>query len=392
LIKRHIESFAHYFCTMSTTPYQQCSRCVMDTTDPEIRFNEAGECNHCNEFLDKRARHKYQGESSDLELARLVEEMKAAGKGAEYDCVVGLSGGIDSCYAAYIARQHGLRVLAVHLDNGWNSEEAVQNIRKIAQKLKVGYESYVLDWEEFKDIQIAFLRASVPEADTPTDIAILSALHKVAAKHGVKHIISGGNFATEGILPKHWHYNAKDLRYFNHIYKKFGKGKLKTFPTFGFKAEMYYKLVKRIRMVYLLNYVPYEKDKTIDFLQKELDWKYYGGKHYESKYTGFIQSYYLYTKFGIDYRRATFSSQICTGEVSREEALEVLKHLPYDPVKVEDEKKYIAKKLGFSIDEFEELLKLPPHWYSDYPNDEKRLTFIYDTYRKLFKKEKLASF
>jgi N-acetyl sugar amidotransferase len=372
--------------------YQQCTRCVMDTTDPEIRFNEAGECNHCTEFIEKRAQHKYQGASSDRVLDRLVAEMKAAGKGKQYDCVVGLSGGIDSCYAAYIARQHGLRVLAVHMDNGWNSEEAVQNIRKIAQKLQVGYESYVLDWVEFREIQLAFLKASVPEADTPTDIAILSALHKVAAKHGIKHIISGGNFATEGILPKHWHYNAKDLHYFKHIFRKFGKGRMKTFPTFGFQTEMYYKLVKGIRMVYLLNYIPYEKDKTIDFLQKELDWKYYGGKHYESKYTGFIQSYYLYTKFGIDYRRATFSSQICTGEVKREEALEVLNKLPFDPVKVEEEKKYIAKKLAISLEEFERILNLPSHWYSDYPNDEKRLSFIYNSYRKLFKKEKLASF
>jgi 7-cyano-7-deazaguanine synthase in queuosine biosynthesis len=263
----------------------------MDTTDPLIFFDEKGQCNHCTEFLDKRARHQYRGAVSDEALQAIIAEMKHAGAGKEYDCVVGLSGGIDSCYAAYICRQHGLRVLAVHMDNGWNSEEAVQNIRTIAEKLQVGYESYVLDWEEFKDLQLAFLKASVPEADTPTDIAILASLHKVAAQYGVKYIISGGNFATEGILPKCWHYNAKDLRYFNHIQKKFGTRKLRKFPTFGFQKEMYYKLVKRMKMVYMLNLVPYDKDATMSFLQKELDWKYYGGKHYESKYTGFIQSY-----------------------------------------------------------------------------------------------------
>jgi N-acetyl sugar amidotransferase len=364
----------------------------MDSTDPLITFNDKGECNHCVEFIEKRALHKYRGEESDRQLEQVIAEMKTAGKGRSYDCVVGLSGGIDSCYAAYIAKQHGLRILAVHLDNGWNSEEAVQNIRVIAKKLGISYESYVLDWEEFRDLQLAFLKASVPEADTPTDIAILSALHKVAAKHGVRYIISGGNFATEGILPKHWHYNAKDLRYFQHIYKSFGTKRLRKFPTFGYVSEMYYKLVKRITMVYLLNYVPYEKDKTIDFLTRELDWKYYGGKHYESLYTGFIQSYYLFTKFGIDYRRATFSSQICTGEVSREEALEVLKTPPYNPEKAESEKKYIAKKLGISQEEFEKLLQAPGKWYTDYPNDEKKLAFIYNTYRKIFKKEKLASF
>jgi N-acetyl sugar amidotransferase len=342
--------------------------------------------------LDKRARHQYRGSESDEALKAIVAEMKRAGTGKEYDCVVGLSGGIDSCYAAYIARQHGLRVLAVHMDNGWNSEEAVQNIRTIAEKLQVGYESYVLDWEEFKDLQLAFLKASVPEADTPTDIAILASLHKVAAQYGVKYIISGGNFATEGILPKCWHYNAKDLRYFNHIQKKFGTRKLRKFPTFGFKKEMYYKLVKRMKMVYMLNFVPYDKEATMAFLQKELDWKYYGGKHYESKYTGFIQSYYLFEKFGIDYRRATLSSQICAGAIEREEALKQLVSKPYDDVKTAEEKKYIAKKLGVSLEEFESILQLPAHWYWEYPNDEKRLSFIYNSYRKLFGKEKLASF
>lgn len=377
---------------MNSPIYQLCTRCVMDTTDPDISFDDLGQCNHCTEFINKRSLFNYKGAESDLELNRWLTEIKAAGKGKEFDCVVGLSGGVDSSYAAYVARQNGLRVLAVHMDNGWNSEEAVLNIKNIARKLDVAYESYVLDWEEFKDLQLAFLKASVPEADTPTDIAILSALHKVAAKYGIKYIISGGNFATEGILPKHWHYNAKDLTYFNHIYKKFGMGRLRKFPTFGFKSEMYYKLVKGIKMVYLLNYVPFDKDQAMKLLERELDWKYYGGKHYESKYTGFIQSYYLFVKFGIDYRRATFSSQICVGAIDRDKALEELKTKPFNDEKALDEKKYIAKKLGVSLEEFEKILQQPSHWYTDYPNDEKRLSFIYNTYRKLFKKEKLGSF
>jgi tRNA(Ile)-lysidine synthase TilS/MesJ len=191
----------------------------MDTTDPDIRFNDNGICNHCTDFLLIRSHHNYKGAQTDQEFAELIQQIKRNGQGKKYDCVVGLSGGIDSSYAAFIAKREGLRVLGVHLDNGWNSEEAVLNIKNIARILGVDYESYVLDWEEFKEIQLAFLKASVPEADTPTDIAILSALHKVAAKYGVKHIISGGNFATEGILPKSWHYNAKDLTYFKHIHK-----------------------------------------------------------------------------------------------------------------------------------------------------------------------------
>lgn len=377
---------------MINNAYQICTRCVMDTTDPEIVFDNLGHCNHCNDFLNKRLKHKYQGESSDLAFQKLIADMKKAGKDKEYDCIMGVSGGVDSSYAALIGKKHGLRILGVHMDNGWNSEEAVLNIRNIAQKLGIDYESDVLDWEEFKDLQLSFLKASVPEAETPTDIAIPAAMHKLAAKYGVKYIVSGGNFATEGILPKIWHYDAKDLTYLSHIHKTFGKVRLKHFQTFGFLKEIYYKVFKGIKMVYLLNYVDYSKDNAMQVLKEELDWRYYGGKHYESKYTGFIQSYYLYNKFGIDYRRATLASQICTGDKTREEALEELKTLPYNDEKVALEKQYIAKKLGISLDEFEKIIQLPPKYYSDYPNDEKRLRFIYDTYRKIFKKEKLGSF
>lgn len=377
---------------MKPRSYQQCTRCVMDTTDPEISFDESGYCNNCAEFLDKRIKHKYQGEESDKALEHVIEDIKRAGKGREYDCVIGLSGGIDSSYAAAIAKQKGLRVLAVHLDNGWNSEEAVMNIKNIARKLEIDYESYVLDWEEFRDLQLAFLKASVPEAETPTDMAIPAAWHYYAAKYDIKYIISGGNFATEGILPRSWHYNAKDMKYFNHIQKTFGSKRLEGFPTFGFQKEMYYKLVRGINIVYLLNYVPYAKQDAMEYLKEKLEWKFYGGKHYESKYTGFIQSYYLYEKFQIDYRRATLSAQICTREVSRDEALEELQDKPYNSSKVEDEKQYISKKLQLSKDEFEKILNLPGKYFWDYPNDEKKLKFIYDSYRKLFRKEKLGNF
>ena len=372
--------------------YQICSRCVMDTTDPAITFNEQGHCNHCTEFIEKRAHFSYKGAESDQALENLIQQIKVQGKGKEFDCIVGLSGGVDSSYTAWKAKQLGLRVLGVHMDNGWNSIEANQNIRNLASKLQIEYECVVLDWQEFKQIQRAFLKASVPEADTPTDIAILSVLHRIAAKHGVKYILSGGNFATEGILPKHWHYNAKDLRYFSHICQSFGSVRLKSFPTFGFMRETYYKIFKGLRMIYFLNYVPFDKNESITLLKRELDWQDYGGKHYESKYTGFIQAYYLFNKFNIDYRRATYSSQICAGAVDRMEAIEGLKLQPYNNEKVEQEIKYIAKKLDFSEAEFKEILALAPHWYSDYPNDEAKLNFVYNLYRKLFKKEKLASF
>jgi N-acetyl sugar amidotransferase len=364
----------------------------MDTSDPDITFDENGFCNHCNEFLNKRSKFVYQGDKSDRELERFVQDMKNAGKGKKYDCVIGMSGGIDSSYAALIAKQKGLRVLAVHLDNGWNSDDAVVNIKNVAANLDIDYMSYVLDWEEFKDLQLAFLKASVPEAETPTDIAIPAALHKVAAKYGVKYIISGGNFATEGILPSLWHYNARDTKYLKNIQRTFGSKKLKSFPLFGFHHEMYYKLFKGMKIIYLLNYVPYSKESAMDILKKDLGWRYYGGKHHESKYTSFIQSYYLFKKFPIDYRRATYSTLICTGQMSREQALDELTTLPYKPEIVEIEKKYIAKKLGIDLDELEAIIELPPKWYRDYPNDEKFLGFIYDTYRRLYNKEKSYNF
>jgi N-acetyl sugar amidotransferase len=364
----------------------------MDTTDPQIIFDKNGHCNHCIEFLSVRNKYKYRGEESDQRLEKIIEKIKLAGKGNDYDCIVGLSGGVDSSYLAYICKEKGLRVLAVHMDNGWSSEEAVLNIKNITNKLGIDYESYVLNWEEFKDLQLAFLKASVPEADTPTDIAILGALHHFASKYNVKYILSGGNMATEGILPKSWHYNAKDLKYFNHIHQTWGTKKLTKFPTFPYSKEMYNKLIKGIKIIYPLNYVSFEKQFAIDLLKEKFDWKYYGGKHYESKYTKFIQSYYLYEKFGIDYRRAGLSSLICIGEIYRETAVEQLKSKPFDPQKIEEDKRYISKKLGVSKEEFERILSLPAKWYWDYPNDDKKLGFIYNTYRKLFKKEKLGSF
>lgn len=372
--------------------YRECARCVMDTTDLKITFNEAGHCCHCSEFLDKRAKHNYQGANSDEAFDQMIAEVKRKGLGKEYDCVIGVSGGADSCYLAYLVKERGLRPLAVHLDNGWNSEKAVLNLKNITSKLGIDYESYVLDWEEFRDLQLAFLKASIPEAETPTDVAIPAALHDVAARHGVKFIMSGGNLATEGILPKSWHYDVRDLKYFNHIQKTFGARRLRRFPTFGYKKEFFYKVIKGIRMLYPLNQVPFVKEDAIELLSQKFDWKPYGGKHHESRYTKFVQSYYLYEKFGIDYRRATLSTQICAGAISRESALEQLKFRPYDPEKIEEDKSYVAKKLGIPMDELDRIIRLKPKWYWDYPNDDKKLEFIYDAYRLLFKKDKLDSF
>jgi N-acetyl sugar amidotransferase len=359
----------------------------MDTSDPEIKFDENGYCNHCTEYIEKTSKLVYQGEQSDRKLEQLVKKIKNSGKNNNYDCVIGISGGGDSIYTAYLAKKLGLRALNVHMDNGWNSALAVNNIEKTLKKLGFDLYTYVIDWLEFKDLQLAFLKASIPEAETPTDIAIPASLHEIANKHNIKYIFSGGNYATEGILPKNWHYDAKDVKFLRTIHRRFGVKKLKTFPTFGFEKEMYYKFVKGIKMIYPLNYVPYNKNDAMKVLEQELDWRNYGGKHHESLYTKFVQSYLLPEKFNIDYRRATFSTQICAGEITREEALEVLKKKPYDPQKVDEEKEYVCKKLSISVEELNHIINLPPKTYRDYPNNKRVLEFIYNMYRKINKKK-----
>jgi hypothetical protein len=277
------------------------------------------------------------------------------------------------------------------MDNGWNAEEAVKNMRNIAELLNFDYESYVLDWEVFRDLQLSFLKASVVEADTPTDIAILGALHKVAAKYNIGYIISGGNVATEGILPRSWHYNAKDMRYFRSVQTRFGRRQLiRNFPSFGLWEEIWYKFFKGVQMVYILNYISFSKTEAKEILEKELHWRYYGGKHHESRYTKFIQSYFLPVKFNIDYRKATLSSQICAGEISREQALQLLEKPLFNPEEVDREKKFIAKKLEISTSELDQILELPAKTYRDYPNNEEKLEFFYGLYRKFFNKALLS--
>lgn len=363
-----------------------CTRCVMSDTDPDITFDAEGRCNHCTDYLDRIANLTYRPGVSERELEAIVERVKAAGRGKEYDCVIGISGGIDSCYAAYVVKNLGLRPLAVHMDNGWDSDTAAKNIKNVANTLGIDYQSVVLDWEEFRDLQLSFLRASVPEIETPTDIAIPAALHQVAAENGVRFILVGGNYVTEGILPRTWHYNAKDVRFLRGVHRKFGSRKLSSFPTFGWVKETYYKFFKGIRMVYVLNYVPYSKQEAMRKLQEDLGWEYYGGKHYESTITGFVQSYLLPVKFQIDYRRATLSSQICAGEVTRDEALELLKDPPFDPARVRQEKVYVAKKFGIAPEEMDAILADPPKTHRDYPNNERFLEFLYGVYRRLFSK------
>jgi len=364
----------------------------MDTSDPWITFDAEGHCNHCTEFLGVRA--KLINKSEDpTELERLFATVKQAGRGRKYDCVVGMSGGVDSSYVAILASQYGLRVLAVHLDNGWNSPIAVENINRLVNRLGFGYASFVLPWNDFKKVQIAFLKASVPEAETPTDVAIQRAVFSEASRHGVRYILSGGNVASEGILPICWHYNARDTRYTYSILDAANCPR-SAFASlkFGWPEELYYRGARRIRTLYPLNAIPFEKAKARQKLESEYDWKYYGSKHGESKFTKYVQTYYLPTKHGIDYRRATMSSELLLGVIQREQALETLKTSPFDVAAVEPEQKYIAKKLGMTDEELNAIVRLPPKYYQDFDNDEVGLGRLYDLYRWLYRKKKTSNF
>ncbi len=355
----------------------------MDTTDPEIKFDDKGICHHCRDFIaltQKMKLSKFGNEN----LQKIIKQIKEKGKGSQYDVLLGISGGVDSCYTAYLLKEYGLRVLLLHVDNGWNSDQAIVNIRKVAEELEFDYESYVLDWNQFKNIQIAFLKASVVEAETPTDIAILSVLHKKAAENKIKFIVSGGNLQTEGILPRMWHYNAKDLKYFNFIVNKFSTVSSKGFPKFGLFKEIYYKFIKGIKILYLLNYTHYEKEQAKQLLIEKFGWIDYGGKHHESRYTKFIQSYLLPTKFQLDYRKATLSSQICSGEITREEAIEILKTPGYNKSEIEKDIDYIAKKLNLDANELKALIAKPGKFYYEYPNNDKILTALYKIYNRFF--------
>lgn len=373
--------------------YQICTRCVMDTTDPLITFDEDGHCNHCVDFLANRIGVITASKAGIAVVTALFDEVKKAGRGKQYDCVVGVSGGVDSSYVVALAVEHGLRVLAVHLDNGWNSKTAVENIRNLATRLKLGYASYVLPWSEFRQVQVAFLRASVPEAEAPTDVAIQRAVHHHAKKNGVKYILSGGNIASEGVLPVTWLYNPRDTRYAHAILDAGGCPR-SAFETqkFGVLAEGYCRIVKGISTLYPLNYLNYDKAEARAYLEKNYAWQYYGSKHGESRFTRFIQNYYLVVKHGIDYRRANLASEILTGTITRDAALTVLERSAYADLDVDGESAYVAKKLGLSAAELNAIIADRPKWYFDFSNNQKTLGKVYDLYRRLTGRKKTSNF
>jgi len=346
--------------------YRMCKRCVMDTSDPEIVFDENGVCNHCHTY-DRLVRdYVLDGEAGSQKLEQIAAKIQSDGKGRQYDCVIGVSGGVDSTYVAYLVKKIGLRPLAVHLDNGWDSELAVKNIEETLKRLGIDLYTEVLDWEEFKDLQSAFLKASTPDSEIPSDHAIFSVLSNLAEKLGIKYVILGNNVRTETHLPRSWSQGHFDWKYIREVHKRFGTRPLKTFPHYGFFT--FYRRMVTQKRVEILNYVGYTKQEALRVLQEELGWRYYGGKHYESIYTRFYQGYILPEKFGFDKRRSHVSSLICSGEMTREQALEELKTPTYAPSMQEEDREYVVKKLGLTDEEFTAIMNAPKKSYWDYPS------------------------
>lgn len=347
--------------------YQQCSKTVMDNiADPNITFDENGVCNYYYEYFEKEKRYVKKDKEGVEFFNKKVEQIKNAGKNKKYDCILGLSGGVDSSYLAYIAKKEGLKPLVVHFDNGWNSDLAVKNIESIVKKLGFDLHTLVVDWNEFRDLQIAYLKASVIDIEVITDHAIAATLYQLASKHKINYFLSGYNIVTEGILPKYWVFNKQDAVNIKSIHQKFGTMPLKTFPLLTMANKRYYSLARRVESVSLLNYIDYQKEKVKEILVKELNWKDYGGKHYESVWTRFYQGYILPEKFKVDKRKAHLSTLICSGQISKEQALEELKTPIYDANQLEIDKNFVLKKLELSKNEFDELMKLPPRPHTDF--------------------------
>lgn len=364
-------------------PYQVCTKCIMDTTDSAISFNDEGVCNHCQYFDNNIVPNWFPGEEGKGKLNALLEEIKAYGKDKEYDCIIGLSGGVDSSYLAIKVVEWGLRPLVVHVDAGWNSELAVKNIEQIVTRLGLDLVTHVVDWEEMKDLQLAFLKSNVANQDVPQDHAFFAALYNYAIEAKIKYVINGSNFATEGVLPQSWGYDAMDVKHLLSIHKKFGRQKLKTFPTVSFfKYHFFYPFIWKMQIVKPLNYIPYTKEGAIEEMERDYGWRYYGGKHFESRWTRFFQAYYLPTKFGYDKRLAHLSSLIVAGQMTREEALEEMKKPAYDEKDILEDKQFIAKKLGITFDELEDLISQPNRDFSDYPNNQQLAVTAYSLLQK----------
>ena len=354
---------------MSKREYQVCSNCVMDTSDSKIVFDKKGMCDHCHNFYEN-IQPNWNPEGNPEELQKLIDKIKKDGQGKKYDCLIGLSGGVDSSYVAYCAvKKWGLRPLIFAVDTCWNLEVADKNIEKIIKKLGVDVHYEKINHDEMMDLQLAFFKSQVPYQDTPQDHNIFAALYTFAAKNGFKHILTGGNYSTECVRePNEW-VHENDITLIKDIHKKFGKKSIDHLQLCGmFKYRLYYRYFKGVQLHKVLDLIRYKKAEVIDELKREFNWEPYANKHFESIFTRFYEGYWLPKKFGYDKRRAHFSSLILTGQLDRKEALEILKNPPYSEEIAMQDMEFICKEMGISVEEFKKLMEQENKTYKDYKN------------------------
>jgi N-acetyl sugar amidotransferase len=346
--------------------YKICTRGIWDSTVPGITFNENGVSNYAKMF-DNLCEVYPRGEKGKQYWENIVDQIKEKGRGKKYDCVIGVSGGTDSCYLLHIAKkEYGLRPLAVNLDNGWSSEIAVGNIKKVTKALDIDLETYVIDYEEVKTVLRAYMRAGLPWIDGPTDNAIKSTLFNTAEREGIKYVLNGSDFRSEGKQPSEWTYT--DSKQMLTILKRFEKINLKTYPYQSLFDMVNSTIIKKIKDYRPFNSIEYQKKIAQDYLIKNYGWEYYGGHHHENIFTKFSIAYWMPKKFGIDKRIITLSAQVLSSEITREDALQKIKHSPYDPDQMERDKEYIIKKLDLSKEDFDVIWKQKNKYYWDYPS------------------------
>lgn len=353
--------------------YQICTNCVMDTTDSKIVFDENGVCDHCNTFYKDIEPHWHTDERGRNELVALISKIKKEGEGKDFDCLMGMSGGIDSSYLLYkMVTEFGLRPLVFHVDAGWNSQIAVNNIERLVDGLGLDLYTEVINWEEIKDLQLAFFKSGVPHIDVPQDHAFFATMYKFASKHKIKTILTGGNYSTECVRnPLEWMYYQSDSIQLKDIYKKHGTGHLKDYPVTNILwHKVYLPYIKGIQLIRPLDYIPYNKDEAMQELVDKFDYQKYPQKHFESRFTRFYEAYWLPEKFGFDTRKVQFSSLILTGQMTREKALEELQKPAYDPETIHQDFEYVATKLGISVEELKGYLHAPNKTYKDYKSQE----------------------
>jgi len=372
---------------MPQRPYQVCTRCVMDTSALEITFDEKGTCNFCSEFFEKSSHVLFMDEDErSRRREAYIASVKAGGRGKKYDCIIGLSGGVDSSWALYLAVKLGLRPLAVHMDNGWDTELAQNNINNLMQKLGVDLHTHVIDWDEYRGLMQAFFKADVIDIELLYDNAMLAVNYRQARKWGVRYILAGTNTATEGMaMPREWNWLKFDARNIRGLWKRLGNGsRIKTFPSIGVVGFIYCEFLQRIKWENFLDYFDYNKAESLHILVEEMGYKPYPYKHYESVFTRFYQGYILPRKFGVDKRRLHLGTLVVSGQMTRKEALALLEQIPYSSGKdLEADIHYFLKKMGWTRGDLEAYLARPEKPHAMYGSEKVLYDFLSSSYNRI---------